>query len=92
MITTRRTTRPRRASAGLSAGLTAGLATAAAAALVVLPVGAPPSTAREALPSTSELSPAGDAGYAAPLAGLGGRTLAQYLADHQERVIGPSPF
>jgi hypothetical protein len=83
MITTRRTTRLRPASAGL--------ATAAAVALVVLPVGAPPSTAREALPSTSESSSAGDLWYAAPLAGLGDRTLAQYLADHEARVIGPSP-
>lgn len=85
MITTRRTTRLRRTSAWLAT------ATATAVALVVLPVGAPPTTAREALPSTSELSAAGDPGYAAPLAGLGGRTLAQYLADHEARVVGPLP-
>ncbi len=28
--------------------------------------------------------------YATPLESLGGRTLAQYLADHEARLLGPS--
>ena len=28
--------------------------------------------------------------YATPLESLGGRTLAQYLADHETRLLGPS--
>jgi hypothetical protein len=40
--------------------------------------------AREAAPATP-LSTS----YASPLDALGGLTLAQYLADHQARVLGP---
>jgi hypothetical protein len=48
------------------------------------PVG--PASAREVMapPVVESVSP-----YAVPIAALGGRTLAQYLADHEARVVGP---
>jgi hypothetical protein len=63
----------------------ASVALATATVLVVLPLSVPPASAREAVPAVT--SPA--AGYAEPLSTLGGRTLAQYVADHQPHVLGP---
>ncbi len=58
---------------------------ATAAVLVVMPLSVPPAFAREVLPSPVASAP----WYAEPLSSLGGRTLAQYLADHQAHVLGP---
>jgi hypothetical protein len=57
----------------------------AAAVLVVVPLTVPPAAAREALPAADAVTP----WYAEPLGSLGGRTLAQYVADHQAHVLGP---
>jgi hypothetical protein len=63
----------------------ASVALAIATVLVVLPLSVPPASAREPLPEVT--SPA--AGYAQPLSPLRGRTLAQYVADHQAHILGP---
>ena len=63
----------------------AGVTAAAAAVLVVLPFTVPAAAAREALPAASAAAP----WYTEPLGSLGGRTLAQYVADHQAGVLGP---
>lgn len=53
--------------------------------LVVIPLSAPPASGREALPVASAPTP----WYTEPLSSLGGRTLVQYVADHQALVLGP---
>ena len=62
----------------------AAVAATAAAVLVVMPLSVPPASAGEALPAASTPVP----WYAEPLGSLGGRTLAQYVADHQAYVLG----
>lgn len=63
----------------------AGVTAAAAAVLVLMPLSAHPASAREARPATTAPAP----WYAEPLSSLGGRTLAQYVTDHQALVLGP---
>lgn len=53
--------------------------------LVVMPLSASPASARETLPVASAPTP----WYTEPLGSLGGRTLAQYVADHLTLVLGP---
>jgi len=62
-----------------------GVTAAAAAVLVALPFSVSPAVAREALPAARAAAP----WYTEPLGSLGGRTLAQYVADHQALVLGP---
>ena len=59
---------------------------AAASTLVLLPIGSPPASAHEPAPATvSRFEPP----YAVPLDALGGRTLAEYITEHQVRFLGP---
>jgi hypothetical protein len=60
--------------------------TTIAAVLVVVPLSAHPASAREARPAASAST-----WYTEPLSSLGGRTLAQYVVDHQALVLGPDP-
>lgn len=63
----------------------AGVTATAAVVLVVMPLSGPPASARDVLPAASAPAP----WYTEPLSSLGGRTLAQYVADHQALVLGP---
>jgi len=62
----------------------AGFAATSAVVLVAMMLSVPPASAREALPAVS----ASAAGFAESLSSLGGRTLAQYVADHQAHAFG----
>jgi hypothetical protein len=71
---------------------TAGFAATTATVLVAMTLSSPPpASAREALPTVSAPAPGFARRYAEPLSQLGGRTLAQYVADHQARVLGQVP-
>jgi hypothetical protein len=63
----------------------AGVTATVSVVLVVMPLGAPPASARESLPAPSAPAP----WYTEPLSSLGGRTFVQYVADHQALVLGP---
>jgi hypothetical protein len=70
---------------------TADVAATAAIFMVAMPFCAPSASAREALPAVSapaatfEFAP----WYTEPLSQLGGRTFAQYVADHEAHALGP---
>lgn len=60
---------------------------AAAGTLAALPLNAAPASAHEVYTASfSSVMPV----YAVPLDSLGGRTLAQYVTEHETRVLGPT--
>ena len=86
MSTFSRITQPTRIPHTTTAVRVAACVIAAASTVVLSPVNLSPVSAHEPLPPATSTP---TTWYAVPLSSLDGRTLAQYVTDHQARVLGP---